>query len=97
MAEMVGASFTGLTVKAKILDAVENPSVTAKVRLVEPDSLAAGVKLATQLAGVPAKAMLFAATSKLLLEVAATLEQRMVSSVSPKEKVTVLSVSSFVD
>ena len=55
--EIVGASFTLVTVNVKVLLAVKEPSLTVIVTLAEPNALAAGVNVAERLAPVPLKAI----------------------------------------
>ena len=53
-AEMVGASFTGVTARLKTSCAVKVPSVTVRVIVAVPFALATGNKLTVQLGAVPA-------------------------------------------
>ena len=75
MAEMVGASFTGVTVKRKLVEAVPpTPSLTVRLIRVVPLWLVAGLIKRARLVPLPPRVMLALGTSKRLVEVALTLK-----------------------
>src|SRR5947209_19711148 len=92
--EIVGASFTLVTVNVKVLLEVSDPSLTVIVTFAEPKALAAGVKVAERLAPVPLKTML--ATGKIVVseEVAESIKLARGVSTSPIVNETDVWVSS---
>src|ERR1051325_4841023 len=58
MSEMVGASFTGVTFRLKLVEAVARPSLTVRVMTAVPDWLAAGRTVTVRLAPDPPSVML---------------------------------------
>src|ERR1051325_1801397 len=58
MSEKVGASFTGVTFRLKLVEAVARPSLTVRVITAAPDWLAAGRMVTVRLAPDPPSGML---------------------------------------
>jgi hypothetical protein len=93
-----GASFTGFTVRTKLLLVVAAPSLTLTVMVDVPDCSAAGVMVSVLLAPDPPKLMLELGTSVVFEEV--PLRVRLAAGVpaSPTVKaIAPVEVSSFVD
>src|SRR5436190_16884487 len=67
---MVGRSFTGLTVRRKVLLVLATPSLTEMEMTAEPDWLVAGERATVRLAPVPTMTMLALGTSVGLKEAA---------------------------
>ena len=89
--EMVGTSFTGLTVRVKLLESVPpiTPSVTLTVMVAEPCLFAAGVMASVQLEELPETTSAPDGNRVELSELAVTaLEQTMLWSTSVTLKVT---------
>ena len=63
MAEMLGASLTGVTVTVKVVEVGAIPSETVTVIVAVPPALAAGVTVTVRLAPDPPKTMPLLATT----------------------------------
>lgn len=103
IADIVGASLTGFTVnrnaEVAVLAGIGVPlSVSVRVIVAVPDRFAAGVMVAIQFGAVPVMTIFPLGTKVVLLEVPATLEQKIVESVSEIVKaIPAVAVSSLVD
>src|SRR5262245_29616655 len=62
MSEIVGVSFTALTVTTKLSLALNAPSLTVTVMVEDPDALLAGVTVTVRLAPLPPNTMFPAGT-----------------------------------
>lgn len=94
---MIGASFTGVTVKLNVLASVKKPSVTVNVKLATPFKSATGETVAVQFGAVPAKTMFAFGTSTALADEADTeVVQFNALSTSFIVKLITNGVSSFV-
>lgn len=96
---IAGASLTAVTVNAKILFALRDPSLTVKVILADPLAFATGVIVTVQLGAVPPIAMPALASTAVFDEAPLTaVAQFNVLSISAMVKATALvAVSSEVD
>ena len=94
---MIGASFTGVTVKLKVFASVKKPSVTVKVRFATPFKSATGETVAVQFGAVPEKIILAFGTSTVFADEADTdVVQFNALSTSFIVKLMTSGVSSFV-
>ena len=86
MIDMVGASFTALTVTKKysLVDSV--PSLTVTVMVADPDSLSAGVTVTVRLASLPPKTMFPLGTTVVSDETALKIRLPVDVSTSPMLK-----------
>ena len=83
MSDIVGASFTALTVTVKVLLVVISPSETLTVMVAEPVLFAAGVIAIVLLAPDPPKTMPPAGISVVLDDVPVTVSEVTEASTSP--------------
>ncbi len=88
MLEMVGASFTAVTVRTNSSKAVAVPSLTVMRMVVVPDWLAAGVRVTVRLAPVPPRTMLATGTRAVLDDVLVSVRLPAAVSTSPTVKGT---------
>src|SRR5216117_3067911 len=99
MLEMVGGSFTGLTVRTnELLADAPSPSSTVMVIAVVPDWLAAGIRVTVRLGPLPPKTMFASGTKPGLDERPLTVKLPAGVSKSPMENgMAAVGVSSLVD
>src|SRR5436190_797089 len=86
MFEIVGASFTALTVSTKVSLVDSEPSLTVTVMVVEPNRLAVGVTVTVRMAPLPLKTTLPFGTRAGLEEVPVTIRLVAAVSASPTVK-----------
>ena len=84
--EIVGASFTGVTVRTKVAFVVTVPSLTATVMVAVPDWFAAGVAVSVRLAPLPPRTRLPFGTRAGFDDVALTVRLPTSVSASPTVK-----------
>ncbi len=96
ISEIVGVSFTAVTVNTNVSVAVNVPSLTVTVIVAEPDKFAAGVTVTVRFAPEPPKTIFAFGTNVVSLELPLTVKDVVVVSKSPIVKeIALVAVSSF--